>query len=147
MARSPFFPIQLDRATMPLVMPRFSATPLADKTQPSAISRSTAILRAAATPPTVPARSIPTLRAAPIQRLVGTHSLVTLRPAKTQASAPSLSKATQLAGLQVEAEKQRSVRTQPSAARRFSPTLPAAPTPRWAFKHSTQLVTRTKVRL
>ena len=59
---------------------------------------------AAATPPTVLARSILTLLAVPIQRLVRTHSLATLPPAKTQASAPSRSKATQLAVLRVEAE-------------------------------------------
>ena len=41
--------------------------------------------------------------------------------------------------------EQRSVQIQPSVARRFSPTLRAALIPPWAFKHSTQLVTRTKV--
>ena len=91
------FPIQLDRATMPLVMLRFSATPLAGKTQPSAISRSTAILRAAATPPTVLARSIPIRPAMPIRRLVWTHSLATPPPAKTQASVLSRSKTIPLA--------------------------------------------------
>ena len=60
MERSLFFPILVDRAITPLVILRFSATPLVAKTQPPAISRSVKTQPVATIPPTAPARLIPT---------------------------------------------------------------------------------------
>src|SRR6478735_2531569 len=57
-------------------------------------------------------------------------SLATPLPAKTRPSVLQPSKTTPPGVLQVEAEQLRSAQTRPLAAKRSSPTLPAAPIPR-----------------